>query len=111
MPSSYQQGCIDVVVLDDRLTGDVSDELIGLLNNVLRGGLPQVVIDLSNVRLADSEGLECLCEFQEKCAARGGDLRLAAPRPLISDVLRVTGVDEKVLVSDDVIAAAGEFAL
>lgn len=110
MPKSYQQGCVDVVSLDERLTCEEVEEVRAALNQALLGGLPQVVVDLRGVRIVDSIGLECLCEFHESCRKRGGEMRLASPRPLVCDVLRVTGLDRQIGIASDVISAAGEFA-
>lgn len=110
MPRTYEQGCVTVVVLDERLNGDAAGEVTAALSDAVGTALPQVVVDLSGVRVADSAGLECLCELGDKCRNRGGDARLAAPRPLLRDVLSVTGVDAQLSVVDDVITGAGEFA-
>ncbi|MAT72342.1 MAG: anti-anti-sigma factor [Planctomycetaceae bacterium] len=110
MPSKYQQGCVDVVVLDERLTSDNVEEAQAALFETLRAGLPQVVVDLRAVRFVDSAGLECLCDFHAACRQRGGDLRLASPGRLVTDVLHVTGLADQIGTSHDVIAAAGEFA-
>ncbi|QDU90383.1 STAS domain protein [Pirellulimonas nuda] len=110
MPKHYQQGCIDVIALDERLTGDNVHEVHAALTGILQAGLPQAVIDLRGVRFIDSAGLECLCDFHTACRKHGGEMRLAAPGRVVRDVLRITGLDAQLGVSDDVIAAAGEFA-
>lgn len=110
MPRKYQQGCIDVIALDERLTSENVEEVRAALVQTLGAGLPQVVVDLRAVRFIDSAGLECLCDFHSACRQRGGDLRLATPGRLVGDVLQVTGLDQQFGISSDVIAAAGEFA-
>ncbi len=107
---SYQQGCVDVYPLDERLTLDEVDAFRPLLAGALAQRLPQVVIDLRRVRLIDSAGLELLCEIQSACIRRGGAMRLAAPSALLLDVLRVTGLDEEFDLHQDVVTAAGAFA-
>ena len=110
MPKKYQQGCVDVIALDDRLTSENVEEARGALTESLRAGVPQMIVDLRMVRFVDSAGLECLCEVHAASRQRGGELRLASPGRLVRDVLRITGLDELLGVSEDVIAAAGEFA-
>lgn len=110
MPRTYEQGCVTVVVLDERLTTDAAGEVTAAFSDAVGSHLPQIVVDLSAVRIADSAGLDCLCELNDKCLSRGGEARLAAPRPLIRDILQVTGVDKQLAVVDDVITGAGEFA-
>lgn len=69
MPQSYQQGCVEVIRLDDRLTLDEVDEARPLLFAAMQDKLPQIVIDLRRVRLIDSAGLELLSDVQAACAA------------------------------------------
>ena len=110
MPRKYQQGCVDVIALDDRLTGDEAQQLHALVAETVHTGLPQIVIDLRSVRLIDSAGLESLCDANDACRRRGGEMRVASANRVVRDVLRITGVDEQFGVCDDVIVAAGEFA-
>lgn len=111
MPKRYQQGCVDVIQIDERFTTEELPAIEVLLKGVLEGRLPQVVLDLRRVRLIDSAGLELLLEAQQMSVARGGALQLAAPSALIRDILRITGVDEVISSHNDVVTAAGAFAL
>ncbi len=77
---------------------------------MLGGGLPQVVLDLSRVRVLDSAGLEWLCDLADDCRRHGGEALLAAPSSLVRDILRITGIDERIGVNDNVIAAVGVFS-
>ncbi len=111
MIQRYQQGCVEVLQLGERLTLEVVDQVRPELTSVLQERLPQVVIDLRRLRLVDSAGLELLCECQEDCLRRGGAVRLAGTSPLLREVMRVTGLDQEFAIHNDVISAAGAFAL
>lgn len=111
MSKRYQQGCVEVIQLNERLTAEELPEVELLLKEALKGRLPQVVLDLRRVRLIDSAGLELLLDAQQRSVARGGAVQLAAPSALIRDILRITGVDEEMSLHNDVVSAAGAFAL
>ncbi len=111
MTQHYQQGCVDVVQLDERLTGDELPAIEPVLSATLKGRLPQLVIDLRRLRLIDSSGLELLYQLHGQALRRGGAVHLAAPCPLIRDVMRITGMDQELAVHRDVVGAAGAFAL
>jgi anti-sigma B factor antagonist len=52
--------------------------------------LKQVVVDLGEVGFMDSTGLGALIGMLKRVALRGGDLRLARPRPNVKLVLEIT---------------------
>jgi anti-anti-sigma factor len=110
MAQWFQQGCVDVIQLDEQLIIEDVETLRPLMLNPLNERLPQVVVDLRRLRIIDSAGLNLLCEVQEHVQRRGGTIRFAAPNPLIRDVFRVTGLDEEFSLYPDVITAAGAFA-
>ena len=64
------------------------ERLIGLL----RPGASRLVVDLSGVTFCDASGLAVLVGVARRVGLLGGVLRLAAPTPLVSTVLRLTGL-------------------
>jgi anti-anti-sigma factor len=86
------QGAVDVITGSDRLTGEHVAELAALLEGRLEHGQPQIVLDLQNVAVIDSAGLELLLDYQEKCQRMGGALKLANAGVLCREVLKATGV-------------------
>ncbi|MFQ5730793.1 MAG: STAS domain-containing protein [Planctomycetaceae bacterium] len=105
-----RQGVVDVVHGTVPLNQDAESDFSAALETCLSKGGGQVVVDLREVSLIDSVGLETLVETQERCLRRGGALKIAAANALCRDVLRVTGVDEQIEVYSDVVAAVGSFA-
>jgi len=67
------------------------EHLLGLL----RPGASRLVIDLSGVTFCDASGLAVLVGVARRAGLLGGVLRLAAPAPLMSTVLRLTGLDSR----------------
>jgi anti-anti-sigma factor len=108
---SRKQGALHVVSGDQCLNVDAVDEAREVFEGCLAQGQPRVILSLDKVPLIDSAGLELLLDVQELCIRRGGALRLAAPSPLCRDILQVTGVAEHFEIFDDVLAAAGSFAV
>lgn len=52
-----------------------------------------LILDLSEVRFCDASGLAVLVGTQHRAQLLGVTLYLAAPRPQIAEVLRITGLD------------------
>jgi anti-anti-sigma factor len=111
MPQQYQQGSIDVIQFDDKLTIEEVSQVRALLQGAIHGRLPQVVIDLRRVRVVDSAGLELLFDTQQDCLERGGTIRLASAGVLMQEVLRITGLNQEFSQYPDVVAAAGAFTI
>ncbi len=104
-----QNGVVDVIRGDLPLNGERVVEVRGMLQNCLRNGQPYVIMDLENVPLVDSAGLELLLDFREEYAQIGGALKLAGPNALCREILTVTGLDESFEVFDEALSAIGSF--
>jgi len=71
----------------------VAGEELGAMETSINRGLRECrrfVIDMGEVSRVDSTGLGLLVRFLSHLRSRGGDLRLAAPQPFLSDLLRAT---------------------
>jgi len=105
-----RQGAVDVVHGDEPLNAEYSDEVRATLESIEKQGQPHVVVDLENIPLIDSQGLELLLDFQDRFSDRGGALKLAAPNPLCRNILKITDVTTQIELFDDVLSAVGSFA-
>ena len=80
-----------------RLEGDLdiatAPPLREHLLSVLSRGVRLLIIDLSGVSFCDAAGLAVLIGTQRHARARGIIVRLAAPRPQLAKLLRITGLD------------------
>jgi anti-anti-sigma factor len=79
------------------------EQLIGLL----RPGASRLVVNLSGVTFCDASGLAVLVGVARRVGLLGGVLRLAAPTPLVSTVLRLTGLDSRFEIFASVPEAIG----
>ena len=75
--------------LDIATTPALRERLLG----VLGPGVRLLAIDLSGVTFCDVAGLAVLVGTQRRARARGIIVRLAAPRPQLAKLLRITGLD------------------
>ena len=64
------------------------------LFSVFRPGMRLLIIDLSGVSFCDVSALAVLVGTQRRAARLGVTVRLAAPRPQMTQLLHVTGLDE-----------------
>jgi anti-anti-sigma factor len=105
-----RQGAVDVIEGDRPLGRDELAEPAALLDKCLASGQPRIVLDLKKVPLIDSAGLELLLDSSDRCRRRGGGIRLAEPNPLCREILRITGVAERIEVYPNCLSAVGSFA-
>lgn len=110
MAEYFKQGAVDIVQASDRLDAGHTDELRPLVDSAVSRGQPMLVIDLKDVPLIDSDGLEFLLDVRDQCLRRGGEFKLSGPGALCQDILRVSGVDEEIEVALNIVSAAGSFA-
>ena len=68
------------------------------LSLVLTRQAPATILDLSGLVFLDCAGLRVLLAASRQAAARGGSLVLAAPRPVVVKVLRLTGSDQHLVI-------------
>jgi anti-anti-sigma factor len=80
--------------LDIASTPALRERLLG----VLSPGVRLLVIDLSGVSFCDVAGLAVLIGTQRRARARGITVRLAAPRPQMARLLRITGLDRSLTI-------------
>lgn len=104
-----RQGAIKVISGSVPLSGENLQYLRTAFEPLLDGGQPRAVLDLREVALIDSAGLECLLDILDQIEARAGVLKLAAPNPLCADILSVTGVGDYFETFLDVNSAVGSF--
>ncbi|PZG39043.1 anti-sigma factor antagonist [Spongiactinospora gelatinilytica] len=85
-----------------RLTGEIdiftSHALRERLLRVLCYSTNLLVLDLSEVSFYDASGLAVLVGIQRRARAMGITLALAAPRPYVSKLLRITGLGRSLRV-------------
>lgn len=68
-------------------------------------GAKSVVVDLSGVGFLDSSALGALVAAHRELEAEGGSLKLAAPRPHVLKIFRITRLSDVIPLYDTVEAA------
>ncbi|MGA7525062.1 MAG: STAS domain-containing protein [Acidobacteriaceae bacterium] len=84
--------CGNVAILQPR-GRIVAGEEARALETVVQNALPEfqrIVLNAADVTRLDSTGLGLLVRYATNLRKRGGDLRLAAPPPLIQELLSIT---------------------
>lgn len=82
-----------VVEVRGELDVATSPDLRATLHPVAVAGPPRVVVDLSGVSFIDSTGIGVLVTALKQVRARGGQMVLRSPQPMVRKVLAITGLD------------------
>ncbi|NBE79718.1 anti-sigma factor antagonist [Micromonospora sp. NEAU-HG-1] len=90
-----------------RATGEVDIATVGLLRTALWAApaRPLLRLDISGVRLLSAAGVRALIAAHRRVRARGGELVLVDPAPVVARVLHVTGLDRVIPVRDGAAAS------
>ena len=103
------QGAVEVIAPNVPLNGEYVEELKETVQQCLGDGLPMLILNLRDVPLLDSAGLESLLDMRDLVEHRGGMMKLALPTPLTQDILRVSGVGRHFEVFPDEKSAVRSF--
>ncbi len=103
------QGAVELIAPSEALNHESAESLLEMIANQSFSGQPMVVLDLSNVPLVDSAGLEALLDVQQNLREASGTLKLAGLTPLCTDVFRITGLSERFEIYADTKQAVRSF--
>ena len=100
--SSRSQGDHELVIAIGEIDLYTAPRLQSELAAVIDSAAPasRVIVDMSGVEFCDSTGMNVLLSCLRQARERGGELELAAPRPAVQKILRVTGLDSVFTVAD-----------
>lgn len=101
---SQRSGAI-VVHVDNPLRQDEAQRLQQQLEQPLRQGIPQVIVDMTSTPLVDGAGLEWLLDLDGQCSQAGGSVRLCGVNELCQDILLITGIGNRLEQFDTLSAA------
>ena len=93
--SSRSQGDHAIVIAAGEIDLYTAPRLHNELSAVIANATPnsRIVVDMSGVDFCDSTGMNVLLSCLRQVRERGGELKLAAPRPAVMKILQVTGLD------------------
>jgi len=107
--TSEQQGTVTVLRPAGSVDASATDAFNGAIQDEVRLGRTRLVIDLSDVDYMASAGLRGILSGLKTARQAGGDLRIAAPRSAVLDVLNLAGVTALVRTFKDVDSALASF--
>ena len=91
------------------LTGDIdihtAPQVRDCLASLQADGTTSIVVDLAGVSFLDSSALGALVAAHRDLTSAGGRLKLAAPRPHVLKVFRITRLTDVMPIFDSVDAA------
>lgn len=105
----HRQSVVDLIRGDSPIIREEVTQVQNLVEELDDVGQPRVIFDLRKIPLIDSAGLELLLDLQDRFRARGGDMKLLNPNPLVREIIHVTGVDRFFEIFQDEISAIGSF--
>lgn len=76
--------------------------LLEQLLRILRDAPTRLVVALNEVTFIDSSGLNALVSANRRAEAMGTELRLAAPAPLVTKLLQITGLDSYLVTKETI---------
>ena len=109
MFSVESQGAIDVMTPLAPISQENVSELLETVEKGLSAGQPMLVLNMNDVPLVDSAGLEAMLDIQDSLQRRGGTVKWAAVSQLCQEILRITGVAEHFETYQDVKSAVGSY--
>jgi anti-sigma B factor antagonist len=92
--SVLSRPAVTIARLEGELDIATTPALRKRLLNVFRPGVRLLVIDLSGLSFCDVSALAVLIATQRRASRLGTTVRLAAPRPQVTKLLRITGLDQ-----------------
>ena len=106
-----EQDGVTVVELEGRLDAVSAPATKTELHNLIAGGKKQIVLNLDKIGFIDSAGLGALVSCLRRCAADGGDLRLAEVPAFcrsIFELTRLTRIFDVNETQDQAVASFGD---
>jgi anti-sigma B factor antagonist len=107
--SVEQRGTVCTVRITGRVDGFTAETLHEVFVAEVGVGHHELVADFRAVDYTSSAGLRVLLATVKEARARGGDLRLAGPRPEVRNVLELSGFTGILRVFDTVDDAVASF--
>lgn len=104
-----RQGAVYIIAGNLPLNRESADYLSNTMEQCFGDGPPLIVLDMAEIPLIDSGGLELLLTIQEQVESRSGTVKLAGPNALCRDILNVTGLVHQFEIHREAKSAVGSF--
>ena len=96
-----RQGTVEVFRPSGALNLSSLETVSEPISQSVSKGRPSILLDLSDVLLLDSAALEFLLGIDEQCAQRGGAFAISGCCELVCDVLRLTGIENRLQIFEN----------
>ncbi len=108
--TKHVQADIVVLELKGRITiGRDCKELEWAVEKLVGEGRKKVIFDLSGVTTVDSTGIGIIVMSSGQIKKTGGELRIAGATAHVAEVLKMTNVDQIVILYPTTVAASADF--
>lgn len=101
---------VSVLIVKDDLAGEALEDFGVRVEQCMAEGCYCLVVDLTDVGVFDSVGLEALLGFQDKCEDELGSVKLCSLDESLSKVLEITRLKRRFETFSDLDAAVRSFS-
>lgn len=91
------------------IMGRAAQEMEYLVDELLRGNIRKVVLDLSGVDRVDSTGIGIIVTASGKLKKAGGEMRLSGVKGMVHDMMHTANIHRIIPFSETVEDAAASF--
>lgn len=99
--ASTQQGNVTVLEVAGEFTWDFAGRFNDAVDVAFAAGRRDFIVDLEQVEVLDSAGLEALTALQRRCDEHLGMLRCCGLRPDLRKILELTRLDHTFAVDEE----------
>lgn len=85
---AYFEGELDIVT---------AEEALAYVQEIIDGHHGPVVANLAGIRFCDARGLRALLRMADRAEQAGCPFWVAAPSPMLTRLIRITGLDRRLL--------------
>ncbi len=100
---------IAVITIDGELSLDTIEAFKNTVQESLRDGRVDFVVNFEKVSLIDSQGLEALLWLKDQCRENQGKVKLAALDEISARILNMTRIDQAFDICNELIEAVKSF--
>lgn len=87
----------EVADINGELDIVTADAAFRFVEEIIASHRGPVVANLAGLRFCDARGLQALLRMADCAEAAGRPFRLASPNPMLTRLMRITGVDRRLL--------------
>ncbi|MHC4128871.1 MAG: STAS domain-containing protein [Planctomycetota bacterium] len=105
------QGNILIIKADGDLNSQTADALVESTGKLIDAGLHSIIIDCSELDNISSYGLGVLVRLHKRMDEKIGDVKIAAVKGLVANILRLTRMNKLFAIYPDVESARKAFTV